>query len=63
MFDDKDKEKNKDYYHYIYIMQKSVDVVQNPLESQVKTMGVGLGSFNRWFLFMNLFVLIDEFFC
>lgn len=47
VFNDKEKEKNKDYYHYVYIMQKNVDLLQNPLESQAKTSNVGLSSFNR----------------
>ena len=34
IFDDKEKEKNKDYYHYVYILQKNVEINQNPLDSQ-----------------------------
>jgi hypothetical protein len=47
IFDDKEKEKNKDYYHYIYILQKNVDIIQNPLDSQVKSSNMNLNSFNR----------------
>ena len=47
VFDDKEREKNKDYYHYVYIMQKNVDIMQNLLDSQVKTSNMALNSFNR----------------
>jgi hypothetical protein len=47
VFDDKEKEKNKDYYHYVYIMQKNTDLIQNPLDSQVKSSNIALNSFNR----------------
>ena len=47
VFDDKEREKNKDYYHHVYIMQKNVDIMQNLLDSQVKTSNMALNSFNR----------------
>jgi ubiquinone/menaquinone biosynthesis C-methylase UbiE len=47
VFDDKDKEKNKDYYHYVYIMQKNNDLIQNPLDSQFKSSNIALNSFSR----------------
>jgi hypothetical protein len=43
-------------------MQKNTDLIQNPLDSQVKSSNIALNSFNRWYVFFACLVnfnLID----
>jgi hypothetical protein len=37
-------------------MQKNTDLIQNPLDSQVKSSNIALNSFNRWFVFFGCLV-------
>lgn len=40
VFSDKDKEKNKDYYHYVYIMEKGVEVFSGVDETMKSSQAV-----------------------